>query len=125
MTETSDKEALTQARDALAEAMGQPLIHWLTALPTRYLSGNIAVVHAGADPELPISMQSDQTLMWGHPGFDTRTRSDGVWVVYGHTITPEPAHQAGRIGIDTGAYATGRLTALCLSPDGQIEFRTT
>jgi len=35
-------------------------------------------------------------------------------VVHGHTITPEPDEQSNRIGIDTGAYASGVLTAICI-----------
>ncbi|OZA70631.1 MAG: hypothetical protein B7X78_02745, partial [Sphingomonadales bacterium 39-62-4] len=36
----------------------------------------------------------------------------GHLVVHGHTITDAPDVQPNRIGIDTGAYASGRLTAL-------------
>ena len=35
-------------------------------------------------------------------------------IVHGHTVRPEVEHFPNRIGIDTGAYASGRLTALCL-----------
>ncbi len=38
----------------------------------------------------------------------------GKLVVHGHTIAEEPQVKANRIGIDTGAYATGVLTALVL-----------
>lgn len=125
ISETSNSDELTKARDALAGAMGAPLIDWMRALPTRFISGNVAVVHAGADPDLPVAMQSDKTLMWGHPAFDTRSRTDGMWVIYGHVITPEPTNSGGRIAIDTGAYATGRLTAACITRDGQIDYKTT
>ena len=43
-------------------------------------------------------------------------RRDGQWVLHGHTITDMPQMQAGRIAIDTGAYATGRLTAALVLP---------
>jgi serine/threonine protein phosphatase 1 len=42
-------------------------------------------------------------------------------VVHGHTITPTPTVSNGRIAIDTGAYATGRLTAAMVVP-GDVEF---
>lgn len=123
--ETAGGDLLLQTRDALADAMGAPMIAWLRQLPTSHQSGNVAVVHAGADPALPIAMQSDATLMWGHPAFDSQKRRDGTWVVYGHVIQDAPLQKAGRIGIDTGAYATGRLTAAQLTPDGQITFHHT
>jgi serine/threonine protein phosphatase 1 len=39
-------------------------------------------------------------------------------VVHGHTILDEPVAEGGRIGVDTGAYATGRLTAALIRPGG-------
>ena len=44
----------------------------------------------------------------GHAG------SHGAVVVHGHTITDAPEMTHNRIGIDTGAYKSGRLTALGL-----------
>jgi len=97
-------------RDELVGVMGKPLIDWLRALPDHFVSGNVAVVHAGADPNMAIELQDRHTLLWGHPQFPKRTRRDGVWVVHGHTIVGEGFVRRGRIAIDTGAYATGRLT---------------
>jgi len=125
LTETADQDALLRARDALERAMGPDLLNWLRALPLHHQSGTVAVVHAGADPALPLAMQSDRVLMWGHPDFDRTDRRDGIWVVHGHTITPEPTAERGRIAVDTGAYATGRLTAVTLTPEGGIHFSTT
>lgn len=110
LSEASRGRALTRARDSLVAAMGQDLLSWLTHLPTRWQSGNVAVVHAGADPELPLVEQSKSVLHWGHPNFEKKTRNDGVWVVHGHTIVSEGQVGPGRIAIDTGAYATGKLT---------------
>ncbi len=105
-------------RDALAEAMGPATIDWLRALPTRWRTGNVAVVHAGADPWRPIEDQPPKTLMWGHQDFETTPRPDGIWVVHGHTIVDAPLAHDGRIAVDTGAYATGQLTAARISAEG-------
>jgi serine/threonine protein phosphatase 1 len=105
---------MVAARDALARALGPDLLGWLRALPTRFVSGNVAVVHAGADPERAIEDQPDMALLWGYPGFNTRPRSDGIWVVHGHTITSEVIPRDGRIGVDTGAFANGRLSAVVI-----------
>ena len=85
---------------------------------TKYSSGNVHVVHAGADPARPLDRQSAHTLIWGHPDFLRRPRRDGQWVVYGHTIVDVVAAENGRIGVDTGAYATGRLSAALITRDG-------
>lgn len=121
----SDATALRDLRDGLAEAMGAGALAWLEALPARHLTGNVAVVHAGADPACPVADQPDGTLIWGHPDFGRKRRSDGIWVVYGHVIHPEPRMARGCIALDTGAYATGRLSAARLDPSGKVTFLST
>ena len=116
--------ALRQARDRLEVAMGDKLIGWLRKRPLHWRSGNVVVVHAAADPGRPIEGQSEQVLLWGHPRFAEEPRQDGLWVVHGHTILPQPVVRKGRIGLDTGAYATGRLTAALIGP-GSITFVST
>lgn len=110
VTEHSGTPELRRARDDLVAAMGEDLHCWLRDLPTYWQSGNVAVVHAGADPAVAIVNQPVETLHWGHPDFARRVRRDGVWVVHGHIIVETPQIRDGRISIDTGAYATGRLT---------------
>ena len=81
----------------------------------------MAVVHAGADPSEPMALQTDEVLKWGHRDFMDRPRTDGVWVLHGHTIVDQASATAGRIAIDTGAYATGTLTAAHVT-DGDVRF---
>ena len=110
--------SMAAARDSLAERIGETRIDWLRTLPTVWRSGNVAVTHAGADPSRPVETQDAANRVWGHPDFLTRTRDDGVWVVYGHVVVAEAHSTAGRIAIDTGAYATGRLTAARIDQTG-------
>lgn len=107
-------EELCDCRDRLQEAMGQSLADWIAGLPTSVLSGNVLVAHAGADPGMAPQQQPEPVLLWGHKSFLRVPRRDGVWVVHGHTIVGTPAAGRGRIAIDTGAFATGRLSAVCL-----------
>lgn len=100
-----------EMRDRLAEAMGGDVIDWLANLPLTWQTGNVVVTHAGADPSLPINHQEGGNFLWGHPDFKRKARSDGLWVVHGHTITEVPQAAEGRIPTDTGAYATGVLSA--------------
>ncbi len=114
-------EDARDARDALVTAMGTELVAWLRGLPDRFVSGNVAVVHAGADPLVAIAAQKGATLRWGHPRFQTQARKDGVWVAHGHTVYAQGAVQQGRIAVDSGAYATGRLTFARISK-GDVRF---
>ncbi len=107
-------DELTDCRDRLQQAMGDALCQWVSELKTWDKSGNVLVVHAGADPDTPPEAQSDKTLVWGHPSFHSTVRRDGVWVVHGHTIVGTASARHGRISIDTGAFATGVLSAVCL-----------
>jgi serine/threonine protein phosphatase 1 len=91
---------------------------WLRALPLSWREDALAVSHAGADPARPFEDQDDRVLMWGHRNFRRRARTDGLWIVHGHVIQPEVQARAGRIGVDTGAFATGRLSAVWLDRDG-------
>ena len=52
--------------------------------------------------------------MWIREDFLLHEEDFGKVVVHGHTPTPNPDVRANRINIDTGAYATGRLTCLVL-----------
>lgn len=106
---------LARARDELVVRMGEAMIGWLRARPLSWTSGTVAVVHAGADPALPLDLQDPRNLLWGHKDFRRKARTDGLWIVHGHTIVPEPAVEGGRIAIDTGAYATGLLSGVMLA----------
>ena len=121
ITEGSSAQALMRARDELQEAVGEELIEWLRNLPTQWSSGNVTVVHAAADPHRSLETQNPRVLKWGHPDFFKVARADGNWIVHGHTIVDEPHVERGRIAIDTGAFATGRLTAAHIRP-GSVRF---
>lgn len=116
-TESAEDSALKGSAQQLRNALGEPLLQWLRSLPTIWQTGNVAVVHAGADPAIPMSKQRRRTLHWGRPDFLTTPRTDGIWIVHGHTIVDQPVFADGRISIDTGAYATGRLSAVRIEAD--------
>lgn len=115
VTERANDEVLAAARDVFAECLPRETQAWLRELPLRFSSGNVSVVHAAADPEVPVDQQSARVLLWGHGKFTESFRTDGQWIVHGHTITEEPYAVSGRINVDTGAFATGRLTCVRIS----------
>jgi serine/threonine protein phosphatase 1 len=76
--------------------------------------GDYAFSHAGVRPGVPLAEQKGEDLRWiREPFLDHRGALEKV-VVHGHTIREEVEFRRHRIGIDTGAYATGRLTVLGL-----------
>lgn len=76
--------------------------------------GDYLFVHAGINPFRSLDNQTEDDLLWGHPDFLLSTADYGVVVVHGHSVRDSPEVRPNRIGIDTGAYATGRLTCLVL-----------
>jgi len=87
---------------------------FLEGLALSHVEGDYAFVHAGVRPGVPLERQHEDDLLWIRDEF-LRSRGDhGRIIVHGHTVTDEPDVHRNRIGIDTGAYASERLTCLVL-----------
>ncbi len=76
--------------------------------------GDYFFTHAGIRPGVPLEQQDRQDLRWIRGGFLDSQEDHGVIVVHGHTVREDVEVRRNRIGIDTGAYASGRLTGLGL-----------
>ncbi|MYL97351.1 serine/threonine protein phosphatase [Novosphingobium sp. FGD1] len=76
--------------------------------------GDYVFVHAGVRPDTPLEHQSGRDCRWIREPFLSHRGDYGGFVVHGHTITPEPDICGNRIGIDTGAFLHGTLTAIGL-----------
>jgi serine/threonine protein phosphatase 1 len=76
--------------------------------------GDYLFVHAGVRPSVPLEAQDPQDLVWIRGEFLRSEENFGKVVVHGHTPTAVPEMRENRIGIDTGAVFTNRLTALRL-----------
>jgi len=81
--------------------------------------GDYLFVHAGIMPGVPLGAQRESDFRWIREPFLSHTGDHGCVVVHGHTVTEDVALRPNRIGIDTGAYASGRLTALALEGTGR------
>jgi serine/threonine protein phosphatase 1 len=68
--------------------------------------------------------QSENDMLWIREEFLNDARPLGAVVVHGHTPAPKPHRDSRRIGIDTGAYLSGRLTAARFEHDA-VEFLST
>lgn len=76
--------------------------------------GDYLFVHAGIRPGTPLDTQTAEDLRWIREPFLSHPHDLGAVVVHGHTITPDPVVRDNRLGIDTGAYQSGRLSAVML-----------
>lgn len=76
--------------------------------------GDYFFCHAGVRPRVPLDRQDPHDLMWIRQEFLRSDHNHGKIIVHGHSAVENPEIKANRINVDTGAYATGRLSALVL-----------
>lgn len=107
-----------EAADRLRAALPAEHASFLQSLKTSLSYGRYFLCHAGVRPGVPLEKQSAKDLLWIRDEFLNSTKDFGKIVVHGHTPVEEPEVLANRINIDTGAFATGRLTCVVLTEDG-------
>jgi serine/threonine protein phosphatase 1 len=108
-----DGEALETIRNAIPGEHAEFLASFLDTC--RF--GDYLFVHAGIRPGISIDEQLQSDLRWIREPFLLDDTDHGCVVVHGHTICEEVEERPNRIGIDTGAYRTGVLTALAIDGD--------
>src|SRR5262245_51229533 len=91
--------------------------HFLESLDISTYIGDYFFCHAGVRPSVPLDRQNRDDLLNIRDPFLLSEAEHGKLVVHGHTPSVDPAIRPNRIGIDTAAYATGRLTCLVLEKD--------
>jgi serine/threonine protein phosphatase 1 len=89
-------------------------IDFLDAFEDMIEVGDYLFVHAGIRPDVPLDQQKVSDLRWIREDFLNCRAPLGKFVIHGHTITDGVDEQVNRIGIDTGAYQSGKLTAIGL-----------
>ena len=104
----------SQTRSEFAAAIPRAHVEFFKNLKLHVSVGDYLFVHAGIKPRVPLEDQRETDLLWIREEFLESSVNFGRIVVHGHTPTETPDVRANRIGIDTGAYMTGRLTALVL-----------
>lgn len=100
--------------EAITDAVPEAHRAFLAAMEDKLRFGDYLFVHAGVRPDVPIDEQAPSDLRWIRGPFLDSDVDHGMVVVHGHTITAEPEIRHNRIGIDTGAFMSNRLTALGL-----------
>lgn len=101
---------LTETAQSLRQAMGDH-IGFLDDMPLLHRSGDVIFAHAGIDPTRAFAEQTEEALLWGRSEFLQLGAPAGTRVVHGHWDDPTAVVTPSRLGLDTGAYYTGLLTA--------------
>ncbi|SFS11010.1 metallophosphoesterase family protein [Sphingomonas jatrophae] len=101
----------------LRRAVPAEWVEWIRGWPLIVRSGDYFLCHAGIKPGVPLKRQLRRDFLWSREEFLDDMRDHGAVIVHGHTISDSVELRGNRIGIDTGAYRTGTLSAVCL--DGE------
>ena len=100
--------------DRVRQAVPRKHVEFLRSFVDTCRFGDYLFVHAGIRPGVELQEQRQKDLRWIREPFLADDTPHGFVVVHGHTITNEVEERPNRIGIDTGAFATGVLTAVAI-----------
>jgi serine/threonine protein phosphatase 1 len=116
LTPSLNADTVTQKELAIALRAALPKSHviLLGSLQSSFSCGGFFFAHAGVRPRVPLAKQREEDLLWIRDDFLLYEEDFGKIVVHGHTPVREVDIRPNRINIDTGAYATGRLTCLVI-----------
>lgn len=103
-----------EAIEALRSAIPAEHQAFLASFADTLRAGDYLFVHAGIRPGVPLAEQSQVDLRWIRSPFLDHPGRHEAMIVHGHTISEQVEERPGRIGIDTGAYVHGVLTAVAL-----------
>lgn len=107
-----DASEQIQLAEELAKSIPREHLEFLESLDLLFGCGDFLFVHAGIRPGVPIRKQKEEDLLWIREEFLTYDQPFERFVVHGHTPVSVPDLRPNRINIDTGAFATGRLTCI-------------
>jgi len=109
-----DRDEQTILATEFAEILPREHLDFLQSLELTFNCGDFLFVHAGVRPGVPIHEQTEDDLLWIRDDFLNWEQPFERLVVHGHTPVSQPDLRPNRINIDTGAYATGRLTCVVI-----------
>lgn len=110
----AELEVWEQTRLAFRNALPPQHEQFMRRLELMAVYGDYVFVHAGVRPGLPLERQVAADLLWIRNDFLDKAHGLKATVVHGHTPVEEVFVGRQRINVDTGAYATGVLTAVRL-----------
>jgi serine/threonine protein phosphatase 1 len=110
----SDDQLWLDVAEQLKSRLPQAHMDFIQSLERFVVLGDYAFVHAGVDAARSLEDQTDNDLLWIRERFLSSRKRFTHRVVHGHTPTAQPYADHRRIGVDTGAYASGTLSAVRL-----------
>lgn len=116
-------EAVDSLRKDFKDALPDAHRKFLAGLAINHAEGGYYFVHAGVAPGVRLSLQSRHDQLWTRRAFLDSDADFGAVIVHGHSIDAQPRFRHNRIGIDTGAYASGVLTCLVIDAGGYALLR--
>jgi len=108
---------ITELQAAFHNALPPAHFRFFRDLQSSFACGDFFFAHAGVRPNVDLSQQKESDLLWIREEFLWSDEDFGMIVVHGHPPTLEVEVGPNRINIDTGAYATGRLTCLVIEDE--------
>jgi serine/threonine protein phosphatase 1 len=117
-------QQVEELRDELEGKLPPSHLEFLSSCRLLHREGAYCFAHAGIRPGVPLDEQKAEDLLWIREDFTRSTSDHGSIVVHGHSIDERVQLLPNRIGIDTGAFYSGLLTALVLESDQQRLLQT-
>jgi diadenosine tetraphosphatase ApaH/serine/threonine PP2A family protein phosphatase len=105
------------AAEKLRQLLSPEQRAFLASLKTYLTVDRYFFCHAGVRPDVPLDRQNENDLLWIRNRFLNSTVNFGKIIVHGHTPVTAPEVLPNQINVDTGAFATGRLTCIVLEDD--------
>lgn len=104
------QKELALLHEKFREKLPPAHLRFFERLQLNYEAGGYFFVHAGIKPGIKLSRQLPEDMLWIREEFLSSGKFHGKIIVHGHSVTDEPVVRPNRIGLDTGAYASGKLT---------------
>lgn len=112
-----DPDSVAAGRKALAAAIPPSHIEFLRGLRRSMVFGDFFFCHAGIRPGVDLDRQDPEDLIWIRWEFLENPHLHPKVIVHGHTPVSDVEVRPNRVNLDTGAYASGRLSAIAIDAD--------
>lgn len=118
------QDAWGRVWEGFREKLPQTHLDFYRDLKHYHIEGDYLFVHAGLRPQIELEHQTQRDMLWIRDEFLDDNEQFSHLIVHGHTPTEDVVHDGRRIGLDTGAFISGRLSAARLFGT-DIEFLST
>jgi serine/threonine protein phosphatase 1 len=118
-------QSIASGREALKAAVPPAHIDFLRRLPRSMIFGDFFFCHAGIRPAVELERQNPEDLIWIRSEFLDSTRLHSKVIIHGHTPATEVEIRPNRVNLDTGAYASGRLSAIIIDGNNKAFLEAT